>query len=820
LATVSPAGRNLLRRGCCLDYRTENLLKLDLTAFCSELFAAQELIPRARALARAVSESIAGSSVNIYTAGSLAGEDVWIPRAWSGEQTVRGSSVPVSAGTLAGLAAGREALLFSGSDLSREDYAHLDIRRTLHSLAYVPLLSGADLMGVVEILCFENELTAEEITGLQAPARIAASALNAAHRYESERNDSLASVSRLMQLYDLEKSFSSTLEMDELLPIISDKFREVMECSAINLWLLRGDESLELMHQSGFDPTTPAGSVQKPGEGIPGDVSDNGEAVLIVSPDDPRLGARSASRTPDGVSSLIVVAIMDRGALVGVVEAVNKLDATPFDDDDVFALSSVTETASTALHNASLLMAERKVEILETLVTVSHEITSTLNLERMLQTIVNAPQAVIPYERAAIALEQRGRFKLSAVTGLTQVNADAPDIAPLNGILQWAALAEEIVNVRQHGDEIDSDREETRAKFKQYFTESGMRGFYAVPLNDDTGRVGILSLESSDPDFLSVVHIELLQVLASQATVALRNAQMYKEVPFISVLEPVLERKRKFMAMEKRRRTLFLALGCVALFLLVACPLPLRIDGDAVVGPGQRAQVQPEFEGTVARIFVHEGDVVKRGQILAEMDAWELRSAVAAAEAKYQAALLQMNHSLATNDGGEGGVQRVQADYWKGEVANTQELLSRAKLRSPIDGVVATPHVDTFAGRRLRFGDTFAEVVDTSSAIVDVAIDASDLSLLRTGENAAIKLNSYPTRTFHGQVAVVSPKGEAQGDSRVFYARVAVLNPDAAMRTGMEGRGKISSGWRTSGYVLFRKPVIWLYSRIWNWFGW
>src|SRR5207244_8371596 len=107
----------------------------------------------------------------------------------------------------------------------------------------------------------------------------------------------------------------------------------------------------------------------------------------------------------------------------------------------------------------------------------------------------------------------------------------------------------------QRGDEIESDREETRAKFKQYFAESGMRGFYALPLNDDTGRVGILSLESSDPDFLSTVHIELLQVLASQATVALRNAQMYKEVPFISVLEPVLERQRNVNALAKTRRT-------------------------------------------------------------------------------------------------------------------------------------------------------------------------------------------------------------------------------------------------------------------------
>ena len=85
-----------------------------------------------------------------------------------------------------------------------------------------------------------------------------------------------------------------------------------------------------------------------------------------------------------------------------------------------------------------------------------------------------------------------------------------------------------------------------------------MRGFYAVPLSDDTGRVGVLGLESPDPDFLSAAHLEILQVLAGQATVALRNAQMYKEVPFISVLEPVLSRKRKFMALEKRRRTLLL----------------------------------------------------------------------------------------------------------------------------------------------------------------------------------------------------------------------------------------------------------------------
>src|SRR5262249_17132294 len=575
---------------------------------------------------------------------------------------------------------------------------------------------------------------------------------------------------------------------------------------------LRGDESIELMHQAGSDPTTPVGAVQKPGEGIPGAVSDNGESVLITDADDMRLGERGATATRGGAASMVVVPLMDNGSLVGVVEAANKLNGEAFDEDDLFALTTITETASSALHNASLLLAERKVEVLETLVTVSHEITSTLNLERMLQTIVNAPQAVIPYERAAIALEQRGRFKLSAVTGVTRLNADSPEIAPLNSLLEWAALAEEVVNVKQHGNEIEADREETRAKFARYFAETGKRGFYAIPLNDDTGRVGILSLESSDPDFLTSVHLELVQVLAGQATVALRNAQMYKEVPFISVLEPVLERKRRFLAMEKTRRRLYTILAIAAFVFLVIFPMPMRLAGNAVVAPIHRAQIQPEFEGVVGKVLVHEGEAVKRGQVIAEMESWDRQTALAAAQARYQTALLHMNHALASNDGAEAGIQRVQADYWKTEVANAQQLLDRAALRSPIDGVVATPHIDTFVGRRLQFGDTFAEVLDASAAVMDVAIDDSDVNLLRTGQKAAIKLNGYPTRIFRGTVTTISPKGEAQGDTRVFFARVAVDNSAGLMRSGMEGRGKISIGWRMSGYVLFRGPAIWLYS--------
>lgn len=799
-------------------------LALNIAALSARLLEELEVLPRARITAQTVAEALPGSCVNVYATAALTDSDGWSLLARVGEAAIPEATIPLETGTLGILAHELTPLTFEGKTLVREEYAHVNVRRTLLSLSYLPLIQHESLIGAIEILSFENKLNQSQLDALGPAAEVASGALYGAHLYQEEHHGTLASITRLTQLYDIEKVFSSTLELDQLLPIIGGKVREMLDCQAVNVWLLEPDESLRLMHQAGSDPTVHEKSTQKPGEGVAGDVSDNGEPVLIQDADDERLVRRNEVLRHQGleeglVVSLIVAPIIDQESLVGVLEAVNKLDGTAFDDDDLFTLSRLAESASIALHNASLLAAERKVEVLETLVTVSHEITSTLNLERVLQTIVNSPQAVIPYDRAGIALEHQGKYKLSAVTGVTQVDPDSPELAPLNEILRWALLSEGTVQVRQVDDEIDDPREETRAKFQKYFQETGARAFYSIPLSDDTGRVGVLSMEAADPNFLSPAHLEIVQVLAGQATVALRNAQMYKEVPFISVLEPVLEKKRKFMAMEKHRRVTMLIAAALAVVFLAAFPLPMRVEGDAVVEPSHRAQIQPEVEGVLTEVFVREGQHVSRGQVLASMEDWQYRSAVAAAQAKFETSLLHMNHALAANDGTEAGLERVQSEYWKAEVGRAQELLDKTQLRSPIDGIVATPQVENLVGRRLQYGDSFAEIVDDSSAVVDVAIDDGDAGLLQAGEHAAVKLNSYPTRTFQGNVAVVSPKGAMQGEDRVFFARVRLPNPDGSIRTGMGGKGKVRVGWYPSGYVLFRRPVIWIYTHLWNWLG-
>ncbi len=655
-------------------------LGIPVAEFAAALLARQEVVPRAEVTADQVAELFPGAAVVVYVIEDQE-HPAWRAKATVGEIAVA-DAMEFHEGPLGAVAENKTLQLFEGANLKREDYAHLDIRRTVVSLAYVPLLVRETLVGAIELVSCEQSFSASMLPLLSDIAELAAPAIAVALSYESERNTSLQSISRVTQMYDLEKVFNSNLELDPLLDMIAAKFHEVMPVQAVNVWMVDGD-AVRLVRRAGNDPTLELDSLQNPGDGVPGDVSDNGELVLVDNPEDPRLQKRNAEVEEGAVFSLLAAPLMDRESLVGVVEVINRLDGLPFDEDDQFLLTNICETASNALHNASLLQAERKVEILETLVKVSREITSTLDTGRILQAIVDDTHAILSYDRAAIALEERGNVHLKAVSGQPQINTSDPTIKLLKEMLEWASLSKEEIHVTQHGETIDVSREASRTKFGEYFAATGARAFYALPLDDDQGALGILSFESRDPDFMTHPHFEIVRVLAAQATVALRNASLYRDVPFISLLEPVLEKKRRFLAFEKRRRTLVLASAAALILFLAFFPIPMRLAGDATVGPVRKAQVMSSIDGVVKSVHVQEGDRVHPGTILADLEDWDLQSALAAANAKYQTALSEMNRALAANDGTEAGIQRVQSEYWAAELKEL-ESASRKHICVPL----------------------------------------------------------------------------------------------------------------------------------------
>ncbi len=744
----------------------------------------------------------------------------------AGDLTLDDPHTPLGPALLAAFRESPDPQIFSAAGLRREDYAHLHVARSIASIACLPLYGSSSedgpgpLVGVLELVLFTGELSSAHQAALAPVLRLAGPAILAGESAEAERQNLLNSVHRMSQLYDLEKSLNATLELDEVTAMAPTKTRSMLDCQAVHLWLFDG-EILRLMASGGEDATVQQGITQAPGRGYVADMAEEGEALLIDDADDERLTQRNAplaanpSTTP--ITTALLVPLMQGEAEVGVLEAVNKTDGIPFDDDDQFFLMTMAETVSSALKNASLMHAERKLEILETLVNVSSEITSTLRLDRLLQIVVNRPQSVLPYEVSAIALDHRGSLQLKAVSGRSSLPLGDAQVDRINELMRWLELQPSQLHLRLT-DESDA-ASNLPGPVLRHFQESGTRALYSLPLMDDQGRVGLLLYESSNPDFLDLPHTEMIKILGAQATVAIRNAMLYREVPLISLLEPLAQRKRALQRTNPARRKTILAAAALAGVLMAICPLPMRISAAAIVAPQHLVSVDAPVDGNVAAVYARDGQRVQAGELLGALNDWQWRMELASAEAKYHSAQLVMEDSLAHN-APQAGADRAQAEFLRAEVDRMRSRVESAQLRSPITGIVTTPSLENAAGEHLDAGATFAQVLDLSRAVVDIAVPQSTVSFVAPGQSVTIKLDSYPQSTWHGKVDVLSPSAVPINGERAFVARVALDNQQMLLRAGMTGRAKIFIGYRPAGSALLGRPTLWLWQTLWNWIGW
>src|ERR1700689_3141055 len=341
-------------------------------------------------------------------------------------------------------------------------------------------------------------------------------------------------------------------------------------------------------------------------------------------------------------------------------------------------------------------------------------------------------------ERCSIALDNRGRLQLKAVSGMANIPVGEFQVERLRELLQWLSTYDRQLLIRQHGEEPETDDAKVRAAIGKHFESSGYRALFALPLADDQGRVGLLLYEGTDPDFLEVAHIEMIKVLAGQTTVAIRNALLYREVPLIGLLEPLVQRKQAFLRSDRKRQGVILGTAAAVILLLIFCPLPLRISGTAVVAPQSVATLAAPVEGTIANVYAREGQHVSRGEVLATMDDWSWRNQLTAAQAKYEAAMLAMQGDLARHSA-QAGEDRTQADYLHAEMERTRLRIANAQLRSPIDGIVMTSDLQNAVGEHLDAGAAFAQVLNLASARINIAVDQEDAKLGQAGQKTPTK---------------------------------------------------------------------------------
>ena len=495
----------------------------------------------------------------------------------------------------------------------------------------------------------------------------------------------------------------------------------------------------------------------------------------------------------EGEESVSVVSVPLTFGDVGAIRVTRDSTAGgPYTGAERETLERLARAAEVAWRNAQQVASNDRARDLALVMEMSREIASTLDLDRVMRSVVNLSMKALPFDRGAIALYERGTCDIRAVAGAETVDPDDPELQDLAARAAWAAGIGESFYLSDRT-EPASDAERT---FLQIFSDDlaadGVASGLYIPLKDDEGVVGILVLESAKPDFASARQQELATILANQATVALRNAQLYNQVPLADALGALHARKEAFFALPKQRRIAMAVAALVTVGALTLIRWPLRVDATAPqFRPTARTDVRPLIEGIIERVLVREGTTVERGAPIFQLRDAELRADYEAAAAAVVVADRAAATAASRGDAAEERLQRLRAGVLRREATVREEQLRAATVRAPVSGVVLTPRPEERVGSWADAGSAVLVMGRTDTLELEFGVDQRDVGRVHVGEEVRLRVDAFPQRTFTGRVVSLADVGVDSAGAVVFPVRAAVPNADGALRPGMAAYARV-----------------------------
>lgn len=235
-------------------------------------------------------------------------------------------------------------------------------------------------------------------------------------------------------------------------------------------------------------------------------------------------------------------------------------------------------------------------------------------------------------------------------------------------------------------------------------------------------------------------------------------------------------------------------------------PAPRRVAAEGRVSgyPGSEVRIAAERGGRFTRVLVAEGQAVRAGELLAELDSDELRAALAEAraritEAEAEVKLAQVNRErrerlvreqiVAAHDLDQASrdldIARARLETAAAEAARYDAQLRKTRIVAPIAGTVIDRQVDT--GETVETGDHAFTLANLGRLRIDAEADEADAGALAVGASVAITADGYEGRSWKGTIeeiadAVTLRKLKAQDpgrptDTRIVAVKVAFAEP-------------------------------------------
>jgi GAF domain-containing protein len=634
-------------------------------------------------------------------------------------------------------------------------------------------------------------------------------------------------VDRLRLLHSITLEFNASLDFEELLPRIFDRVLTALGAQGGSLWIAEGD-MLHCRLAVGGAASRLVGAQMPVGTGFVGDVAQKQRTTMVMEAvRDPRFHQETDSTqevvdTGEAVSSTIMATPMVAGGVtVGAIQVVNKRTGSGgFNEQDKELLEGLAAAAGTALRNAQLHGAERRAHDLALLLEISREITATLDLDRVLQSVVNLASRALTFDRGAVGLYEKGRCEIRAVAGQETVDPKDPRLRDLVARAEWAAGRGEQLYVSDAEDP-GSDAERMFVTiFGQDLGSDQVRSALYLPLKDEEGVLGVLLFESGSPNFAGETQREIAAILANQTGVALRNAQLYHQVPMVDALGALAARKQALLALPRRRVQAYVGAAVLLLAAVTLIQWPLRVPGETpVLRPNGFTPVRVLVDGTVERMAVREGTPVRQGDLLAVLRATDLaaeREAIAA-----DAATADRLASLAASRGdpAEERLSRIRGEALRRELALLDEELALTTVRAPAAGRVLTPRLEERTGTSLAEGDELLALGRTDSLELEFGVAQQDILRVRPGQEVRLRVDALPSRTFDGRVTSIAQLPLELHGQVMYPVRAAVANPDGFLKPEMAAHARVLTDPASTLTRALRGPSRWarlVWWRIWS----
>jgi multidrug efflux pump subunit AcrA (membrane-fusion protein) len=334
-------------------------------------------------------------------------------------------------------------------------------------------------------------------------------------------------------------------------------------------------------------------------------------------------------------------------------------------------------------------------------------------------------------------------------------------------------------------------------------------GLY-LPLKDEEGVVGVLVFEAGRSEFASPVQVELAGIMANQTAVALRNAQLYHQVPMVDALGALAAKKQAILAVPRRKLQIYAVVAVALVIGLCLVRWPYRVTGTgAVFRPVALTPVRALVPGVVERLLVQEGTQVTRGMPLATLRATDLLSSRAVTAADANAADRSAALAASRGDAAEERLQRIRADALRQELSLLDQEVELTTIRAPSSGVVLTPHVGEKLGTSLDEGDLLLTIGRTDTLELEFGVDQRYITRVEPGQEAHLRVDAIPQRTFVGRVSSIGLVPMDSGTTVRYPVRAYVPNPDGLLKPEGAAYARVLTEPASAMSRLVSGPVRW-----------